>query len=591
MKKLFVSALAMLAVALGFTACSSEDEFVKETPAQGKKVTVIATTEEPAQRTMLGEQGTDGTYPVFWSADDKIKIGGNVFTLQSGDGTSIGEFEGTAPGSGTHIAYYPSTYNGTNWPTEQTYVNGNIPQCTPMNAEVVVEDDVISPISFKNEGGILRLNLKGTAKVKSIKISATGLDAITLNCGEAVQLSETATPFHIAVPGSNGTEEQPGTAYSGLKIEITDDAGAVCTKTLKSDKTITVQRSMITDISLTAKFPPAGSIGTAIATISSVETPVKWVQLWEGGPKFAEYNIGASGATGTGTPMTFTDATKSGADYVWGANWRTPNKEEMDELWLATQEEDEAKVICEYTQEGGIYGFKFTGKGAYADNSVFFPAADLASDSESGQAAYWSGTADGAGLCYMYLYYFGGNCWDSMWITNGKNGEYYLVRPVLVETPASNQINGHDYVVLAGYKWATENVGYVNEVEASATDATYGYYYTQAYAEAAAMSWGGTWELPTQDQWEALMDKNNCTWTWTNQDGKDGYKVSDKNDDSKFIFLPAAGFYDDYDVYSQGYDGYYWFTDSRYLYFYDGLRSISDDGDPNYGMAVRPVSR
>ena len=405
MKKLFVSALAMLAVALGFTACSSEDELVKETPAQGKQITVIASTEEPAQRTALGTQGTDGTYPVFWSPNDKIKIGGKEFTLKSGDGTSTGVFEGEAPAAGTYTAYYPSTYDGT-WPAAQTYVANNIPLGVPMKAEnIEVDEGKISPIKFYNEGGILRLNLKGTAKVASITVCATDLNAITLNCGEGVQLDkEKATPFHIAVPYKN---------YPGLNIVITDDAGKVCVKSLKSDKTIIVRRRMITDITLTA---------------------------------------------GSFTPT----------------------------------------------------------------------------------------------------------------------------------------INGHSYVVLAGYKWATENVGYVNGVEASATDATYGYYYTQVYAEAAARSWGGTWELPTQDQWEALMDKNNCTWTWTNQDGKAGCKVSDNNDASKFIFLPAAGMYDYlFEKYNdQGIFGDYWSADLRaYHYFCYGARGMNKSSNQNDGMAVRPVSR
>ena len=590
MKKLFVSALAMLAVALGFTACSSEDELVKETPAQGQKVTVIATTEEPAQRTMLGEQGTDGTYPVFWSADDKITIGGKVFELTEGATTSTGTFElktdEEKPEAGTDvIAFYPASYDGTNWTTSQTYVEDNIPQGVPMKATGIIveygERPMISPIWFKNEGGILRLNLKGTAKVASITVSATGLDAITLNCGEGVELnSETATPFHIAVPG---------TAYSGLKIEITDDAGAVCTKTAKS--AITVQRSMITDINLTAGSFVVPTTGTAEATIGGVKTNVKWVQLWAGGPKFAEYNVGATSATEAGTDMLFSDAAKTGAEYEWGANWCTPSKDQMDELLKAATTSGSEKVKCEYTQENTVWGFKFTGlTDGYTSNSVFFPA--QGGDSSDGGADYWSGTADGDRAWDVSLHYYDGD-WNSYWESDFKFN-YFLVRPVLKETPASNQINGHDYVVLAGYKWATENVGAVTFITPKGTHATYGYYYTQAYAEAAAMSWGGTWELPTQEQWEALMDGKNCTWTWTNQDGKAGYKVSDNNDASKFIFLPAAGIYDDdyKKYYDQGDYGYYWSADhAGYHYFHYGNRGMSYDSNLNNGMAVRPVSR
>ena len=71
-----------------------------------------------------------------------------------------------------------------------------------------------------------------------------------------------------------------------------------------------------------------------------------------------------------------------------------------------------------------------------------------------------------------------------------------------------------------------------------------------------------------------------------------GYKVSDKNDDTKFIFLPAAGiFLEGYSyVYDQGNYGDYWSADDeRCLDFGPGNRNVFDD-IPINGMAVRPVS-
>ena len=161
-------------------------------------------------------------------------------------------------------------------------------------------------------------------------------------------------------------------------------------------------------------------------------------------------------------------------------------------------------------------------------------------------------------------------------------------------------INGHAYVELAGYKWATENVAnFEKGLTTFAIDRTYGLYYTQSddNAKNAAESWGGTWTLPTEEQWEALMDENNCTWTWKTDytfKGKtmNGYIVSDKNDDTKFIFLPAAGIcFDGYDdVLDQGGGGDYWSSVSaRYLLFYNGYRYMSRDY-PGNGMSVRPVS-
>lgn len=63
--------------------------------------------------------------------------------------------------------------------------------------------------------------------------------------------------------------------------------------------------------------------GKSHATINDKDELVDWVQLWPGGPRFATQNVAE--------PMTWTDAAKSGTEFVWGENWRTPNAEEITE--------------------------------------------------------------------------------------------------------------------------------------------------------------------------------------------------------------------------------------------------------------------
>ena len=174
--------------------------------------------------------------------------------------------------------------------------------------------------------------------------------------------------------------------------------------------------------------PTPTTTGTAKATIGGSQVDVNWVQLWENGPKFAEYNVGASSATDVGSTMTFTDATKAGAEYVWGANWCTPSKDQMDELLKAATTDGSTKVDCNYIQENGVYGFKFTGKETgYTSNSVFFPA--QIGESGVGNAGYWSATAIGGGAWYMLLSYDSG--WYSGWYWHSLNqGDIFLVRPV-----------------------------------------------------------------------------------------------------------------------------------------------------------------
>ena len=445
MKKLFISALSMLAVAMGFTACTSDD--VTSTPDTPKQITVYATTEQPsATRTSLN---VDEGYEVLWSADDKIMLINEALASTYAEfmlnndyaGQSTGEFTGSKLNEGTYTAYYPAYYDGTSWPTAQTYVAKNIPQGVPMKATGINidYDGTVAPISFKNEGGILRLNLKGKAKVTSITISATDLDAITLSCGTGVQLdADMATPFYIAVPGA----DDPGTAYSGLKIVVTDDAGKTCTKTAKVS--VTVQRSMITDINLTASSFKAPARGKTYAADPGCD--VNWVQLWEGGPKFAEYNVGATSATEYGGYYTWIsdinhdyyidvwydgpywtvgnnlEGIDDNAIKLWGTNWRTPTIEEL----TALINNCDAEWTDNYNNSG-IKGRIYTGRDNYSSNSVFLPAAGYFSDNTT-----YSDTADpddlGVNGCYWST--TSGSGEGSYLLISGSNDPFtYLYNP------------------------------------------------------------------------------------------------------------------------------------------------------------------
>ncbi|MDO4820280.1 MAG: InlB B-repeat-containing protein [Prevotella sp.] len=190
-------------------------------------------------------------------------------------------------------------------------------------------------------------------------------------------------------------------------------------------------------------------------------------------------------------------------------------------------------------------------------------------------------------------------------------------------------INGHAYVTLAGKKWATENVGacYVHAHAGPDNHANYwGFYYYihnpyyhEDYALDAAQSWGSEsnhkWTLPSESQWQALI--NSCYWEWTGSykylnspyNGKPGYIVyqaksdADKGQKNKsnsgytpatdtHIFLPAAGWspVSTTSVTEQGAFGYYWSTgEKKYLEFSSSYIYIFETGGLN-AMAVRPIS-
>ena len=83
--------------------------------------------------------------------------------------------------------------------------------------------------------------------------------------------------------------------------------------------------------------------------------------------------------------------------------------------------------------------------------------------------------------------------------------------------------------------------------------------------DAARANWGGTWRMPTDAELTELREK--CTWTWTNQNGAMGYKVTSKSN-GRSIFLPAAGIRNSSDAINEAGDrGCYWssslYTDSQ----------------------------
>lgn len=116
--------------------------------------------------------------------------------------------------------------------------------------------------------------------------------------------------------------------------------------------------------------------------------------------------------------------------------------------------------------------------------------------------------------------------------------------------------------------------------------------------DAAYANWGGTWRMPTKEEFQELVD--NCTWIWTAVNGIDGYKiVSDLNGNS--IFLPAAGERSSETAFKVGDNnggnfGYYWSSSlvendscySRYLAFNSNFFNMASSFRP-IGHSVRPV--
>lgn len=113
--------------------------------------------------------------------------------------------------------------------------------------------------------------------------------------------------------------------------------------------------------------------------------------------------------------------------------------------------------------------------------------------------------------------------------------------------------------------------------------------------DAAHVSLGGKWRMPTDAEWTEL--RTECTWTLTTQNGVNGRLVTGKNGNS--IFLPAAGGRYDTNLRNVGLHGSYWSST-----LFAGYLGVSNrawevgfgSGDVGrydvsrcYGFSIRPV--
>ena len=104
---------------------------------------------------------------------------------------------------------------------------------------------------------------------------------------------------------------------------------------------------------------------------------------------------------------------------------------------------------------------------------------------------------------------------------------------------------------------------------------------------------GNNWHIPTEDEFKELKDK--CKWEWNNNNGVWGYYITGPN--GNIIFLPAAGYKTNNNIYSKGEKGYYWLCDSSIGFCFDNSNihiGAGSAGNKYYGYTwnghlIRPV--
>ena len=317
MKKLTIGILVTAAV---LCSCSVEPVPDSTDPVVS---TVRATMESPATKAELDASGD-----VLWTAGDEIYVkcssweaeylldpssAGSTSGIFTWDGSSFFNGAGDSPviSKGlTYSAYSPDHVD--TWKTQQSY--SETLKYIPMKAETVAEEDGSVAFEFNNLGGVLRLTVKGSGTVASVRLdvdesisgdivsiekgsdgkfiavmaSSThrGESYVELNCGDGVALSDEGAVFYFSIPCCTYMQDGGTFAideYTGVTITLTDTQGYKRVKTLKGS--LGIERSKITDASFSIPgFVPDGGIDSKF-TVNSAGDKVCFSQgnlYWDG---------------------------------------------------------------------------------------------------------------------------------------------------------------------------------------------------------------------------------------------------------------------------------------------------------------------
>ena len=381
MKKILSFVLA--AVALAFTACSNDETIETSGNGQNNKgMVLVATVSQQSSRAAIDVNDKSGTWKFTFDDNDNVVVGNNTINdyytfTKSGDTFSSTDAKVTSSAADWY-AYYPGTdinltnQEGTSASAAKLYaLAGKTAEATtgstPLKISMDAKAAVLRIVKVDNFGPCdIYLKTKDGKFVSGLKANYNAVyDVVTSDTKVSVFTKANegnAGIYYVIVP-------------AGVKIEVWND-----TKLIKTTK----------DAGLTAgkyyTLTSGPTKGTATATINGETQTIDWVQMWIGGPRFAkEKNV-------EGT-MNWTEAAKTGSDYVWGANWRTPQKDEMDFVdqdgYTTKTENVEVDNVIE---NDVVTKFKYIGvQPGYTKNIMYLPS----TDPKSHGGVYWSSTDAG----------------------------------------------------------------------------------------------------------------------------------------------------------------------------------------------------
>lgn len=371
MKKYLFMAVATI---VALSSCTNGGESIlndAETDTNKALVFTATIEDEDASRAIYG--GRRAT----WQVGDEISINGKKYVAQSSGPTTT--FKAKTPGQEatgpTYNAYFGCEYDGTTATLpasiNDTWEEGkfNMPMYATSNG---------TNLQFHNLCGVLAIKIKKAdmSRVDKITVGSTlkrtsgefvvennsaklinpnsqhydSGRTVTVNYPRWAYPTDDGIVFYIPVPAQD---------YYALQISV-DGIGIPLTQAMVTTigKQIKIERNKVYPITFKHN-----------ATYATYEGYVKTVQLWDGGPKFAEYNICMPGSAIGGKFETRGDTFNWNESlakniFYWGDKWLLPEPDDFEDL-LANCDKEGAAL-------GGYYGYWFKGRGNYASNKVFF---------------------------------------------------------------------------------------------------------------------------------------------------------------------------------------------------------------------------
>lgn len=314
MRKFLYSVFMLAAVVLA--ACSNDDNGDTQ-PKRG--MTLNASVENLSSRATMTDES--GTWKFAFAVNDQVIVSNNkisnyyTFTNNGSQFTSTDAMVTTEDAD--WYAYFPGNE------VDLTNQTGNFADVANKfavagkTAATTTGENGLS-ITLKPKVAVLRVVAVDKKGILDIHVKTAdggwvkGLTATKDAADFTVSTSDTKTTLlHKAEGTVNAGEINYVVVPAGVKIAIYN--GDLLLNTTK--------------VGLTAgkyyTITSGPTKGKTNALINGQETPVEWVQLWAGGPRFATQNVAEE--------MTWTDAANTGKEYVWGENWRTPTAAEVTE--------------------------------------------------------------------------------------------------------------------------------------------------------------------------------------------------------------------------------------------------------------------